>query len=162
MLNLIAPDHLITGLFKGILTIIFIQLPNDTKRDEVQIYLKSALSMYGFQSQSILFKNGKKKLVPGLSMSSLYCILTVLPSILKALNVLDSLPSKRLLLNLLRFFATAFWWPTAANDGLKAWEFVHGKRMKHYHRSLQILASNFVKIVDKFVNRYPDLASHID
>ena len=95
-------------------------------------------------------------------MSTLYCILTVLPSALKAINALDSLPSKKLLLNLHRFFSTAFWWPTPNNDGVKAWNFVHGSRINSYHRSLQVLASNFIKSADRFIRSFPHLACHID
>ena len=161
-LNIVAPDHLISGLFKGVLTIVFIQLTKEDIRDNLQILLRSALSTFGFQSQSVLFKSKTRKLVPGLSMSTIYCILTVLPSCLKALDALDSLPSAKMLLNLHRFFSTAFWWPAANTDGLKAWHFVHGSRMNAYHRSLQIIASNFIKSVDKFVRNYPLLACHID
>lgn len=161
-LNLVAPDHLISGLFKGVLTIIFVQLQSDSAREQVQICLKSVLNEFGFQSQSLLYNTKKKKLVPGLSMSTLYCILTVLPSTLNALNYLDSLPSTRLLLNLHRLFSLAFWWPSETNDGVKAWQFVHGKRMNAYHRSLQIMSANFVKSADKFIRKYPDLACYID
>ena len=36
--NLIAPDHLITGQFKGILTVVFIKLNNSTERDNCLLY----------------------------------------------------------------------------------------------------------------------------
>lgn len=162
MLNIVAPDHLISGLFKGVLTIVFIQLPTEKMIEEVQIYLTSILSTFGFQSQSLLFKAKQKKLVPGLSMSVLYCILTVLPGVLSALNCTDCLPSWKLLVNLHRFFSTVYWWPTSHNDGKEAWDFVHGRRMSQYHRSLQLLAANFVKSAAKFIKYYPDLGCHID
>ncbi len=161
-LNLVAPDHLITGLFKGVLLIIFMQLPDDDARDRLQICLKSSLAEFGFQSQSVLYKCKKKKLVPGLSMSILYCILTVIPSTLQALNLLEDLPSKRMLVNLNRLFALSFWWPTMNHDGQKAWRFVHGCHIGLYHQALQILASNFVKCVDKFHKSFPSLSCYID
>ena len=146
-LNLIAPDHLLTGLFKGVLTITFIQLPSDEARDKLQICLRSSLSEYEFQSQSALYNNKKRKLMTGLTMSSLYCLLTVLPSTLEALGILDQLPSKGLITNLHRFFSLSFWWPVLPCDGLKSWEFVHGSNISMYHRHLKILAANFVKSV---------------
>lgn len=161
-LNLIAPDHLITGLFKGLLTITFIQLPDNTARDKLQICLRSSLSEFGFQSQFVLFNNKKKKLVPGLSMSILYCILTVLPSTLQALKLLDQHPAKQIVMNLNRLFSLAFWWPTFNHDGQQAWKFVHGSHMHLYHRSLQILASNFVKSVRTFSKSYSELSRHVD
>lgn len=161
-LNLIAPDHLITGLFKGVLTIIFLQLNSASDRDRVQICLRASLCEHGFQSQTLFYTEKKKKLVPGLSMSCLYCILTVLPTTLEALDLLEQLPSKRILLNLHRFFALAFWYPSDLQDGHKAWRFVHGSLMNSYHRALQVLASNFVKAVDKFGKKFPSLSSYID
>ena len=161
-LNLVAPDHLLTGLFKGVLTIAFMQLPDDEARDKLQICLRSSLSEYGFQSQSALYKTKNRKLVPGLSMSSLYCLLTVLPSTMQALGLLQELPSKRLVLNLNRLFSLAFWWPTLHGDGRAAWNFIHGSKMSTFHRSLKALASNFVKSVDKFSRSYPGLATLVD
>lgn len=161
-LNVVAPDHLITGLFKGVLLVVFIQLPDDDSRYKVQTILKASLAEFGFQSQSMLYKSKKKKLVPGLSMSVLYAILTVLPSTLHALNLLDDLPSKRILINLNKFFILAFWWPTLAHDGEEAWNFVHGERMGRFHTALQLLACNFVKAVDKFNATCPSLASYVD
>ena len=161
-LNLVAPDHLLSGLFKGVLTIVFIQLPGNDERSKVEVCLKAALKEFGFQSQSAFFKPKKAKLVPGLSMSNLFCILTVLPPILEGLGVLDKLPSKGMLINIYRLFTLAFWWPTLEHDGESAWRFVHGSGMKTYHRALQILAANFVKSVDKFGKLYPYLACHVD
>lgn len=161
-LNLIAPDHMFTGLFKGLITIVFLQLPNELARDKVQISLKASLSDFGFQSQNVLFKHKKKKLVPGLSMSMLYAIMAVLPSTLQAQNLLDNLPSKHMLLNLQRLCGIAFWWPHLNQDGIQAWNFVHGSHMKLFHRSLQILASNFVKSVQVFSESYFELAKHVD
>ena len=161
-LNLVAPDHLITGLIKGVLTIIFMQLSEDKDRDRLQICLRSSLSLYGFQTQSVFYKTKKKKLVPGLTMSTLYCILMVLPPTLQALGLLESLPSRRLLINLHRFYSVAFWWPSFHQDGADAWRFVHGSSMSFYHKCLQLLASNFVKSVDNFTKRYPSLSSHVD
>lgn len=103
-LKLVEPDRLTSGLFQGVLTITFIQLQTDKVRDQLQILLNSALSTYGFQSQSILYKPKQKTLVPGLNMSTLYCTLTFLPTCLMALNALESPPSKTLVLNLNRFF----------------------------------------------------------
>ena len=161
-LNLIAPDHLFTGLFKGLLTITFIQLQDDDARDKLQIYLVVLLGEFGYQSQSTLFKKKKKKLVPGLSMSMLYAILIVLPTSLKALDLLDSHPAKRLIINFHRMFSFAFWWPSFSHDGHSAWKLVNDSHMGMYHRMLQILAANFVKAVNEYNKIYPGLAVHVD
>ena len=124
--------------------------------------MKSSLCEHGFQSHSVLFKDKKQKLVPGLSMSVLYCIFTVLPVTLQALGYLENLPSKSMLLNLHRFFCLAFWFPSMDHDGEKAWDFVLGSGMSAYHRNLHILASNFIKSTNKFRKLYPDLVKHVD
>lgn len=54
-MNLVAPDHLLSGLFKGAITILFIQLRSDEARNKLQIHLRSSLTQYVFQSQSALY-----------------------------------------------------------------------------------------------------------
>ena len=159
-LNIIAPDHLLTGLTKGVLTVVFLQLANETERIKVQISLKASLAEYGYQTQTVLFK--KNKLVSGLSMSVLYCLLTLLPTTLQSLGLLQALPCKKLLLNLNWFYTMAFWWPNLNSDGHEAWKFIHGCRMTKYHGTLQKLARNFVKSVNRFCSKYPELGSHVD
>jgi len=161
-LNLVAPDHLITGLCKGVLTITFMQLESDAERGKLEMCLLLSLSEFGFQSQSTLYQNKKKKLVPGLTISSLYCVLMVLPTTLQALGLLDDLPSRQLVLNLHRFVSMAFWWTSADCDGSTAWKFIHGDGMCLYHKSLQLFAINFVKSVQKFHTHFPDLSHHVD
>ena len=159
-MNLIAPDHLITGIFKGVLTATFLQLDDAKAVEKVQICLRALLAEHGFQSQACLFKAGK--LMKGLSMSVLYCVLVFLPIVLQSLNYLDTIPTKSMILNLHRFCSMAFWWPDVDYDGAKAWSFVHGDGMDSYHRALQLFASNYVKSVDKFCMSFPDLARLVD
>ena len=100
--------------------------------------------------------------MPGLSMSILYFILTVLPSTMDSLCLLECHREKRLTLKLHQFFSLAFWWPSAINDGMNAWDYVHRGRMDSYHRALKILSANFVKSVDRFIKSNPQLSSHVD
>ena len=159
-LNVIAPDHLLTGLFKGLLTLCFLHLPCEITRAKLTTLLRTQLLQYGFQTQSILFM--KKKLVPGLSMSTLYCIFTLLPAVLYSLGVLPTLPIKSILFNLHRFVSLAFWWPSIENDGTSAWSFVHGDHIRDYHRTLQLIAANTLKAVNKYCKSYPQFSKHID
>lgn len=64
-MNLVAPDHLSPGLFKGVLTIVFIQVQIDEGRDKIQIHSKSSLSQYGYQSQLELYESKKQQIIPG-------------------------------------------------------------------------------------------------
>ena len=92
----------------------------------------------------------------------LYAILTVLPTSLKALDLFDRHPAKRLIINFHRMFSFAFWWPSLSHDGHSAWKLVHGSHMGMYHRMLQILAANFVKAVNEYNKSYPGLAFQVD
>jgi len=80
------------------------------------------------------------------------------PQTLSVLKLLDNLPSKRLLLNLHRFYTLAFWWPSLRNNG----EIVPGSGMKPHHSALQVLAANFVKSVENFSKLYPSLGTYVD
>ena len=120
------------------------------------------MTKHGFQSHSVLFKEKKQKLVPGLTMSTLYCILTLLPSSLQSLALLEELPSKQMIINFHRFFSLAFWWPSLNADGREAWNFVHGTGIDKYYHSLQVLAANFVKSIEKFSKSYPLLSGLVD
>ena len=100
--------------------------------------------------------------MPGLSISIIYCILTVLTSTMESLCLLECHRAKRLIVNLHRFFSLAFWWPSAINDGNNAWDYVHGGRMASYHRALNILSANFVKSADRFIKSNHQLSYHID
>jgi len=159
-LNIVAPDYLLTGLFRGLLTLCFLHINSDTSRTRLTILIRTYLLELGFQTQSVLFK--KTKLVLGLSMSTLYCILCILPAVLNALDLLHTSPIKTMLCHLHRFCSLAFWWPCTYNDGCFAWEFVHGHNVSNYHRILQRLAGNFVKSVNTYCKSHPDTAHHID
>ena len=56
----------------------------------------------------------------------------------------------------------AFWWSTLHHDGNEACEFVHGKGRQQYHSVLHILASNYVKAVDRYAKKNPDLRKEVD
>lgn len=159
-LNIVAPEHLLTGLFKGILCLCFIHLPEDEIRQKLSILIRAQVLEHGFQTQSTLFKKGK--LVPGLSMSTLYCILASLPAALQSIGQLQSTPIRSMLLHLHRFTSLAFWRPSLHTDGETAWAFVHGDNIYSYHHLLQRIAANFAKAVHKYCKSYPSLAGHID
>lgn len=159
-LNIIAPDHLLTGLMKGILLTTFRLLPSADAQTEVQILLSHSLADFGFPSHAVFYKN--RKLVPGLSMSAIYAIFSIFPAILTTLEYLDNLPTKSMIVHMHRFMCLAFWWPRAETDGLLAWELVHGSGKRDYVSMLHTMSTNFVKSVRKFSEQQPDLASFVD
>lgn len=162
--NIIAPDHLITGLFSGILlcTFMYITDGDETHATKLETILINELAKFGYPSQTTLYIPKKRKLVPGLSMSMLYVLLSVLPSSLRSFNLLDTLPTKNMITNLHIFVSLALWWPTQFVDGDDAWDLVHGTNIGTYHTSLHTLASNFVKSVNAYALSYPDMGCHVD
>lgn len=94
---LVTPEHLSTGLFKGVLTAAIMQLQSEAPREKFHIHFRYSLTQYGFQGQSALYQIKKQKRMQGLALSSLFCLLTMLPRTVKALDIIDKLPSKRLL-----------------------------------------------------------------
>ena len=153
-LNWIVPDHVISGLFNGLLTIIFVQLPDNDAVDKLEISLRYSLSEFWFQNQTVLFKRKGKKLVTVLSMPMLYCMPSVLPITLRVLGLFERHPAKKMLVHLNNLTSLPFWWPSLEVDGRIAWQFVHGYGMKVYHRALQLHVSNFVKSVNSFNKSY--------
>lgn len=158
--NIIAAEHLITGLFKELFALCFIHISDESARQKLTAILCSQLQEHSFQTQTALFK--KKKLVPGLTMSMLYCILTALPSSLGAIGLLDTIPIKQMLLQLWRFASLAFWTPSFDSDGYLAWSFVHGEDKALYHNLLQRIAANFTKGVHRYSKSHPSLIKNID
>ena len=159
-LNIIAPDHLLTGLMKGILYCTFTHMAKKRDCDRLQILLKASLLEFGFQTQSLFFRN--KKLVPGLSMSMMYAIFTVMPALLSSIGALRTLPTKTLIINIHTFCCLGFRWPSSAIDGIEAWNFVHGVNKRPYHTALHRIASNFVNSVDRYVQKNPKLGRFVD
>lgn len=115
---------------------------------------------YGFQTQTMLLE--KSKLVPGLSISTLYCILCIVPAALQSRKLLENHPIKSMRFNLHRFYSLALWWPQVETDGRLAWHFVHGDNIHRYHQILQRVELNFFKSVNTYCKLHPDLAKHRD
>ena len=159
-INIVAPDHLLTGLMKGVLFCTFMHLSDTSDGDLLQIYLKAALLDFGFQSQTLLFKD--KKLVPGLTMSMIYAIFLVLPAILRALHLSNNLPTMNLIKHLHCFMCLGLWWPCADSDGIEPWVFIQGEGKDLYHDALHKVATNYVREVDRYVRKNPALARMVD
>ena len=136
------------------------QLDDDESRSRVQLMLREMLLDFGFDSQSLFYNN--KKLVPGITMSMVFGIFTVLPVVLESLGYLARLPTRSMVMHIHKFICIAFWWPSAECDGIKAWQFVHGSDKSDYLSALHTSASNFVKATNKYVNIYPALGKYVD
>lgn len=159
-LNVIAPDHLLTGLMKGILLCTFLHIDNKQLQDKFDILLKCSLLRFGFQSQNKIFKNNK--LVSGLTLSMIYALFSVLPTTLESLSMYKSIPTRQMIQIMHKIYTLGFWWPDHQTDGNLAYNFVHGKGKSNYINVMRTLCTNFVKSVDRYAKKYPSNSSYVD
>ena len=159
--NIIAPDHCLTGLAKGILQTCFQQLPNDEYRKSLDKFICSSLVELGLSSEASIY-NFKYKKIHSISMSYVYAILSIIPFTLDALN-LDCEPPTSTLFNILRrLVSLTFWWPSLETDGVNAFEYVHGKSRSKYYRDLRLLAEEYIIELEKFCDNYPQYSKNLD
>lgn len=92
-MKLVAPVHLLIRLLRGVLGIVFILLQSNKSPHKLRIHLRSSLDQNVSQSQPALYKTKNQEIKPELTMTPLYCLLTLLRSTLKALRFLEQLPS---------------------------------------------------------------------
>ena len=144
--NAIAPAHLLAGLGKYLLETIFLLLPSDIDRIKLDIILCQALRSLGMGSHARLFNN-KTKTSNSLSMSTVYSVITVLPSILRVLNHHHSLPVFNFVDIFNQLVSLTFWWPLPSTDGISSCLYIHGDQKVYFNDMLR-LATKFVEMID--------------
>ena len=145
--NAIAPDHLLAGLGKYLLETTFLLLPSDIDRIKLDIILCQALRSIGMGSHACLFNN-KTKTSNSLSMSTVYSVITVLPSILRVLNHHHSLPVFNLVDIFNQLVSLTFWWPLPSTEGISSFLYIHGDQKVYFNDMLR-LVKKFVEMIDQ-------------
>ena len=146
--NIIAPDHCLTGLIDGIIHLCFRAIrdelsdPSATLRFE--FYLCRAVRDLGVLGHVSIYSEASG--VNSLSMSTIYALATVLPSVLQCLN-LHSVSSFHLSSKMTRLINYTFWWPTPDDDG---YDFVHGTGKASYHRHLRDMSVDYINCVYEY------------
>ena len=160
--NIVAPDHLFTGIVKCLLTCCLNILPTIEERGRLQFLICSSLRIVGMKGQASIF-NLKTRKLNSLSMSTLYCIITVLPFIIKNSSLSTPLnPCIKMIDILHKLVAFSFYWPTPKVDGAKQARFVHDNTSNEYHATVRNIALTFIKEVDIFCAEHNSLAKLID
>ena len=158
--NAIAPDHLLAGLGKYLLETTFLLLPSDIDRIKLDIILCQALRSIGMGSHACLFNN-KTKTSNSLSMSTVYSVITVLPSILRVLNHHHSLPVFNLVDIFNQLVSLTFWWPWPSTDGISSFLYIHGDQKVYFNDMLR-LATKFVEMIDQLSSTSSIVLSILD
>ncbi|PXF41580.1 hypothetical protein BWQ96_08694 [Gracilariopsis chorda] len=147
--NVIAPDHLLTGVTKNVLDACFAALGSRDARLKADVSLCSALRDNGLIRQTSVY-NVKEKKLHSMTLSGTYCLLlvaaAVFPRWLRGVN--DELCE--LLEDLQQLVGLTFWWPTMEADGREACDYVWAREGASYMEDLQTLSKGYVAKVDKF------------
>ncbi len=158
---MVAPDHCLTGLAKGVLQTCFQQLPNDSYRFKLDKFICRLLQEMGLSSESSIYSLKYKK-IHSISMSYVYSVLSVLPFALESLN-LNAQPPTTKLINILRqLVILTFWWPSEHVDGKDAMEYIHGSRRSDYYKDLRKLARDYVTELELFCQQHPQYIKNVD
>ena len=159
--NIIAPDHLFTGLIKGLLACAFKMLSSEENRTAFDRLICDAIKDIGLEGERS-FYNHKKKKLNSVSMSTLYCVLSVLPAIVENVSFKHEILCSNLIKNLNELVSLCFWWPSAHVDGLDAVRKINGDRKQEYHAEIFKLTVSYISKVKSLCNSKPDYRSFID
>ena len=160
--NVVAPDHCITSLVSGLVELFFKEIRNTNSDVTVtlrfELLLCRSLRDVGVPGHSSIYneRNG----VNSLSMSTLYALSSILPSVLRSLQ-LENLSCFCLIAIMSKLVNLTFLSPTFP-DSDQNYELVHGKGIKSYHIRLQELPREYVNLVYKYGRSHPQYRQIID
>ena len=121
--NLVAPDHCITGIVKSLLDVCFREL-GKAQRSILDSALVAAITKMGIVGQTTLY-NQKAKTLNGVSMSTLFAINSVLPSILLSCGYDKTVQCFKVISSFTSFISTLYSWPTYGHCDLASFTKVH-------------------------------------
>ena len=161
--NLIAPDHLLTGLARNIIDLCF-RLLTPAVRIKVDISICAALADNGLIRERSIY-NGKKVKLHSTSLSTVYCVLLVCPPVLTNFVKEEDDAAKealRLLEHLKDLVAMTNWNPSVDCEGEEAYNMLRIECGRAYVASLQAMAARYVSAVNSFCGKYPEVGSVLD
>ena len=159
--NAVAPDHCLTGLGKGLIQTTFEKLPDDQTRRKLDKFLCSAIRELGLCSQASIF-NIRTKTMHSMSMSYVYCALSIMPFALECLNVENGVPTLKLLNIFKSLISLTFWWPAKETDGEDSYNYVHGHNKQKYYADMRKLAREYLQELNSFCKNYPECIKNVD
>ena len=159
--NVVAPDHCLTGIAKGLIQTCFQQLPSDDFRNQLERAVSTSIQELGLSTQSVIY-NVRTKRLHSLSMSYIYAIISILPFAIEKLQLPTPAPSLNLIVTLRELVSLTFWWPSKHTDGVEAFELVHGSKRDEYYRKMRQLAMRYIETLNDFCKKYPGMMKNVD
>ena len=156
--NVIAPDHLLTGISTNLIECVFSELHDVARAKKLDLTVRIGLREVGLEGQRSLY-NSKTKKLHSMSMSAKYCVLLILPSALR-ITGLQNMICFHLIETLQRISSLVFWWPSITTDGVSAFNFVHGDDQTEYQRSIIELVQQYLRDVKILCSQRPDMKVH--
>ena len=156
--NIVAPDHCITGIIKSLLKVCFDELSK--KQGKILDHtLVTTISKMGITGQSSLY-NSKTKTLNGVSMSTLFALLSILPSVLLACGFDKKVKSFSVIRSYANLISHLFWWPTHREDDSSSIKHVHDS--EDYYIDMKAHLFTFIDDLQKFYTVDGTNASTID
>ncbi len=156
--NMIAPDHCVTGIVKSTLQVCFEEL-SPQQRLILDSALVAAITKMGITGQSSLF-NLKSNTLNGASMSTLFAIISILPSVLSACGFAEKLDCFKVANSFSSLVCLMYWWPSRNDGDLESFNYVH--HSPQYHLDLQDRVLVFIDHLRTYYEKSEKRAAMID
>lgn len=159
--NIVAPDHLLTGLMANVLDCCFSDIGDQQTCMELSRRICVGLRRVGVHGETAIY-NPATKAAHNMQMSVKYCVFSFLPFVLRAMNLTSLVRCTALVDGLHDIAALAFWWPTVEVDGIHAVDFVHGNGQAAYHNEVLRLVKNYLSEVHRLCEGDGGLRRYLD
>ncbi len=170
--NVVAPDHLLSGLAKNILNVCIRCLPNDSSRAKFDNLVCSYLSLNGLPKERSIY-NLKRKQLHTMSMSSVLSILLLASYIFPIFQKIDSVDTNNwsptyfeksisLLIELRELFSLTYWWPNYMVDGVELISKYTRHKNSFYYGTLIKKCKDYIFNVNKFYILNNKLGNELD
>ena len=138
--NIVAPDHCVTGIVKSVIKVCFDELKSADK-SKLDSTLVASIAKMGITGQTTIY-NQQSKSLNGLSMSTLFALVSVLPSVLTACGFDKKLKSFKLINSFTTLVSLMYWWPLWQESDLDSFVYVH--HSDRYFEDLNTYLEQFV------------------
>ena len=165
--NFVAPDHLLTGVSKNILSLSFCSLPSKAWKQRMDELVCSALAENGLITHRTVFDVSRNNLLT-MTLSGTFCLLLVAVPIFETIvnriaerdeiykEVLEAMRCLQELIGL------TYWWPKVGRDSPGDVSFFYEDNKAGYFAKLQSLACSYVLKANDLCTRMQLAMSHLD
>ena len=163
--NVIAPDHLLTGLSKDILNAVFKTVPSKEHQKILDVSICAALRDNGLLTQGEVF-NPRSKSLHGMNLSEIFCVLLVAVPVLRMFmrstyqeSVLKDCAT--ILEQPQRLISLIYWWRLPELDGKQVTALIHNMT-ETYFSDLRSMSKEYVNLVDDICGKSDVVRRELD